>query len=200
MAGVARGDHFVVITPFAGIPTDDIGHNKHTLLHAEHEQACQFLKAGLINGDFLDDVYPPCYPYELAMWLLEICKRFDEVWIPLGIRHPDHVMLNHAARIVVPHSRDELEDLYDEGATAPRLAFYEELPYRENYPGLAHERLKLMHELYNLELLPKPLGHLPEKKDALQAYQSQITRKDGNYAEDLLEKLYAQERVWKVIP
>src|SRR6478609_7306329 len=48
-----------IVSPMAGVPTDSVGQAKHTTLRGEHEAACAVIGAKVVNGDWLDDVYPP---------------------------------------------------------------------------------------------------------------------------------------------
>lgn len=48
----------LIVTPFAAVPEDEAGEQKHTTLHAEHAAACAIIGAQHVNGPFLDDVYP----------------------------------------------------------------------------------------------------------------------------------------------
>ena len=95
------GDHimdnvdFTIASAFAGIPTDTLGYNKHTLLRKEHEGACNLIDARVINGDLLDDVYGKQDENTLTDWIKSVIINFDKVYIPLGIHHPDHIFLSN---------------------------------------------------------------------------------------------------------
>jgi hypothetical protein len=78
---------FTIASAFAGIPTDTLGYNKHTLLRKEHESACNLINAQIINGDLLDDVYGKQDERLLVDWISKIIINFDKIYIPLGI-HP----------------------------------------------------------------------------------------------------------------
>jgi hypothetical protein len=85
---------FTIAAAFAGIPTDEIGYKKHTKLRQEHDEACAMINAKTINGDLLDDVYGKQHENDLISWIKSIIVNFDNVYIPLGIYHPDHVFLS----------------------------------------------------------------------------------------------------------
>lgn len=127
------GDHLctapgaTVVSVFAGIPTDDIGHRKHTRLRDEHQVACALLGLRIVNGDFLDNVYPPTDDDALADWIGDQIDGADIVYAPLGIHHPDHIQV---ARVAAQLAH---------GDTRTWL-WYSELPYRTDYPELAAQR------------------------------------------------------------
>lgn len=139
-----QGKSVTIITPFGGIPEDDDGHNKYVVLHAEHRNACKILGAKLVNGDFLDDVYPGLNTVDLRNWLAEETAGFDLVLVPLGIHHPDHIAVRKAC--------DELE--------FKNMLYYSELPYATDYP---EETAKLIEGLKIYSL----------KEKAVRSYYSQ---------------------------
>ena len=54
---ILKNKNITIASAFAGVPTDDAGYKKHTLLRHEHEKACLLMNAKIINNDLLDDVY-----------------------------------------------------------------------------------------------------------------------------------------------
>jgi len=187
------GDHiidndsdFTIASAFAGIPKDWAGYRKHIRLRQEHDEACSMINAKAINGDLLDDVYGKQNKNDLINWIQSIIVNFDDVYIPLGIHHPDHVMLS--------------DILFDLMKDFDKTYFvYAELPYRVLYPNLHKKRLKYFKSTYKLENVN--INFTQHKIDAIKKYNSQIAHvNDPSYIdEDLIGKLIVEEKLWKVI-
>lgn len=162
-------NEFTVISPFAGIPEDDAGKKKHTLLRKEHESACKKLGLKIINGDYFDDVYPDRSLTLLQEWLFEATRYFETVIIPLGIHHPDHILVRK---------------IFDK--FAGNFWYYEELPYRVLYPHLYVEQVHKLGKNYQAQVF----NHQEAKIKAVECYQSQIV------GGKILEHLYVNEGIW----
>lgn len=117
-----------IITPMGGIPDDKIGREKYEILHKEHIEACVITGVNFINGPFLDDVYPRIDENLCRQWIKEQITHDDLVIIPLGIYHPDHVLIRRLC-----------DDLNIENKM-----YYSELPYATDYPGLNRDLSKNM--------------------------------------------------------
>lgn len=159
-----------ILSIFAGIPTDTAGMNKHTTLRKEHERACNVLGIHWINGDFLDDVYiPRPNIFELVAWLQKHLRWFDYTICPLGIHHPDHIIIRNLVRTYFK------ADLY-----------YGELPYRLLYPQITKDLINKYHP-YGKRIYEDITGL---KRKAIECYESQI-KSDHIMAELLVpEELY----------
>jgi LmbE family N-acetylglucosaminyl deacetylase len=176
---------FTIASAFAGIPTDDIGYKKHTLLRQEHDNACFMINAKIINGDLLDDVYGKQDENDLINWLKDIIKDFDNIYIPLGIYHQDHVLLS--------------ETLFNLMKDFNKTYFlYSELPYRVAHPELYKLRLEKFKLFYNLENVE--IKFTENKINAIKQYNSQVTlASNRSYIdEDLIGKLIVEEKLWKI--
>lgn len=177
------GDHiidnsnFTIASAFAGVPTDDIGYKKHTLLRKEHEDACNSVNARIINNDLLDDVYGKQDENLLTIWIESIINYFDNIYIPLGIHHPDHILLSDKLFKIM--------DMYDK-----QYFIYAELPYRILYPNLYEDRINKFLSKNKLEEVN--INFTKNKTDAINKYKSQI---DNN----LIEILIVQEKLWRVL-
>lgn len=180
------GDHLcslsdaVVVAPMAGIPADPAGKAKHETLRAEHAIAMSIIGATYINGPFLDDVYPPPDPIIFNAWLAAQLATATAVYVPVGIKHVDHLMVSNTAIACL---------LTNSWST---VRFYSEMPYRMRYADLARERLGFIGELLG-ELKPVPAvsGSRAVKKAALRAYASQTDRA-------LITELMVPEQIWEV--
>lgn len=162
----------VIVSPFAGIPTDAAGKKKHTTLRAEHLQACKLLGCDVINGDFFDDVYGKQDIQALLVWFTEVIKKvdkFDNLLIPLGIHHPDHILVRD---LIIEHF--------------PYHGYYWELPYRVLYPDLAAEMS--VRFARGCEMLTQE--DLPKKREATLLYRSQV-------GAHMHSQLFVVEGIWR---
>jgi LmbE family N-acetylglucosaminyl deacetylase len=179
-------DSFTIASAFAGIPTDEIGYKKHIKLRQEHDEACAMINAKVINGDLLDDVYGKQNEDILIDWIKSIIVNFDNVYIPLGIHHPDHVLLS--------------DTIFNLMKSFNKTYFlYAELPYRVAYPELHKKRLKLFESVHTLENIT--INFTKHKVEAIKKYNSQIAYVDDpSYIdEDLIGKLIVEEKLWKIL-
>lgn len=172
-------DEYLIVCPFAAIPTDDAGRAKYERLLAEHAAVVSSLRergidAAELNGPFLDDVYGAQNADQIAEWFLDELKNEEiaELWSPVGIYHPDHLL---AAYVTGKGLAKRL---------GTRWAAYEELPYRVLYPSDALLRLP-----EGCEMRGYDPSHLEAKKELCRMYESQI-------GPDLERDLYVFERLW----
>jgi len=168
---------FTIASAFSGVPTDIIGYKKHTLLRKEHQEACELIGAKIINNDLLDDVYGKQDEQLLFAWIKSTINNFNNIYIPLGIHHPDHIFLSDKLF--------EIMDLYNK-----KYFIYAELPYRILYPELYQERIDKFKSKGKLEEVT--IKFTKNKINAVEKYKSQI---DNN----LIEKLIIEEKLWKII-
>lgn len=157
-----------IISPFAGIPSDEHGKKKHTMLRQEHRNACIMAGVNYINGNFFDDVYGQQDAGQVTEWLRKQCLNFQKIYIPLGIHHPDHIFI-----------RDIFVNNLDFNG------FYEELPYRILYPKLASE----MAQKFTTGMRRKSCAHRAEKEKSVKMYKSQL-------APHLYPQLFVEEFLW----
>lgn len=157
-----------IISPFAGIPHEEIGKEKHTILRREHRAACSMAGVAYINGTFLDDVYGPQNREDVTVWLSGQIATFDKIIIPLGIHHPDHIFI-----------RDIFVEYFDFNG------YYEELPYRELYPELWSQIV----QEFTVGMTRTTQTHLKGKEEPVKMYQSQL-------AAHLYPQLFVLEGVW----
>ena len=177
---------FTIASAFAGIPTDEVGYKKHITLRQEHEKACGMIGAKIINGDLLDDVYGKQNEEDLNNWIKNIIGGYKNVYIPLGIYHPDHILLS--------------ETLFNYMKDFNKTYFiYAELPYRLAHPNLYKDRLDKFKSIHDLENVS--VNFTKHKINSIKNYNSQITlASNRSYIdEDLIGKLIVEETLWKVI-
>jgi LmbE family N-acetylglucosaminyl deacetylase len=169
-------EQVVIASVFAGVPSDPDGNKKHTTLLVEHIEACTVIGAQIVNADFLDDVYPRPPLSSVRDWIFNIADAADTVYIPLGIHHPDHILTTAVAL----HSPKILA----------KACFYEELPYRTDYPQLAAQRLTQLQEITG-PLEPVTAGGDHELKlKAVRRYASQTDQ-------DVINRVMVPEHVWQ---
>lgn len=190
---IDNNSNFTIASAFAGIPKDWAGYKKHIRLRKEHAEACAMIDCKVINGDLLDDVYGEQDKSLLISWIKENIIKHDveevsplNVFIPLGIHHPDHVLLSDCLFNIINHYNCT-------------FFIYAELPYRLAYPELYKSRLEKVNSIYNLENVL--INFTQHKIDAIKKYNSQIAHvHDPLYIdEDLIGKLIVEEKLWKII-
>jgi hypothetical protein len=180
---ILNNKNFTIASAFAGIPTDNAGYKKHTVLRGEHKEACNFINAKEVNGNLLDDVYGKQDKSLLVNWIEQTIRDHDtpevlnlNVFLPLGIHHPDHIFLSDC--------------LYEIIKKYNCIFFlYAELPYRVLYPELYEERLNKFKSKYKITQINTVSNN--KKLDAIKFYDSQID-------ENLIKKLLVEENLWRI--
>lgn len=164
---VAEHDNITIVSPFMGIPSDEEGKQKHMTLKAEHKAACDFLGAKHVDGEFLDDVYAETRDIrKLPKWL-ESClppEVFDDeefVIIPLGIHHPDHVL--------VRKMMDEILKKW----LIPKRFYYVEQPYGALYPPIKRRQMAFIRNHYE-DVYEVPIPSNRARMKAIAYYGSQL--------------------------
>lgn len=170
---IGNNNTYTILSPLAGIPQDPAGRKKHTTLRKEHKEACEFLGAQHIEGDFLDDVYPRPSLAELKKYLIQNCRGYDRIYIPLGIHHPDHILI----RDIIIEAKIQYTHIY------------EEMPYNDLYPQLVIDN--------QYAFIPNGAKgihteHDPIKEDVVGLYASQII------GGEILKHLYLKETIWEM--
>ena len=180
---ILNNKNFIIASAFAGIPNDDIGYKKHTVLRGEHKKACDFVSAKEINGNLLDDVYGKQDKNLLVAWIEQIIRDHDtsevlnlNVFVPLGIHHPDHIFLSDCLY--------EIMQKYN-----CTFFLYAELPYRVLYPALYEDRLNKFKSKYRITQIN--IISNDKKLDAINFYESQIQG-------DIVKDLIVEENLWRI--
>lgn len=168
-------DDVVIASVFAGIPTDYLGRRKHEKLREEHTRACAKIGASEVNAEFLDDVYQPSPPDAVEAWIWTHVHDADTVYIPVGIHHPDHLRVTEIAAGMLDDMR--------------RVFFYEELPYRVDYPELATQRV--IDVAVNGPLYGWQAESSPAKRAAVDCYASQIDS-------SVIGRVMVRENIWEL--
>lgn len=198
-----RGD-CDVLTVFSGIPMQDklltdydkscgfkTSKDAMVIRRQEDFEACALLNARPIHMKILDSQYLDNEQKNIASGIPDLHRledlikkgNYEFVVGPLGLRHPDHILLSNVLLDF------KLKNYY----------LYEDLPARVTHPELVWERLTTIGN-YNPvknEVYPKldfiGDGPIADKVRALWCYRSQMNRGDLNPY-----NLYVPERFWKV--
>ena len=180
---ILNNKNFTIASAFAGIPTDNTGYKKHTVLRGEHKKACDFVSAKEINGNLLDDVYGKQDETLLINWIEKTIRDCDisevlnlNVFVPLGIHHPDHIFLSDCLYEIIKKYNCT-------------FFLYSELPYRVLYPELYEDRLNKFKSKYKITQINTVSNN--KKLDAIKFYDSQID-------ENLIKKLLVEENLWRI--
>jgi len=171
--------NYTVASAFAGIPTDDTGFKKHSILRNEHSDACNSIGIKEINNDLLDDVYGLQDINILNQWIEKTIINFDNIFIPLGIHHPDHILLSD--QLI------KLIDKYDKN-----FYFYSELPYRLLFPEKYLNRSYEIRSKINCNYIQIDLNI--NKEFFIKKYKSQIGTNN-----EVVPYLMTHEEIWQVI-
>jgi hypothetical protein len=144
------------------------------------------INAKVINGDLLDDVYGKQNENDLIDWIKSIIVNFNNIYIPLGVHHPDHIFLSDTLLNLIKY--------FDK-----TYFLYAELPYRFSYPELYKIRLKQVELNNNLENINT--NFTKNKINIIKQYNSQIAYVNNTSIidEEVVKNLITEEKLWKVL-
>jgi LmbE family N-acetylglucosaminyl deacetylase len=192
---VAEGEHVKICTVYGGIPADEAGNVKHTVLHAEHIRACEAMGVQRIHANFFDDVYTPRPAFGTVSKVVhDMIGNASLVVVPVGIHHPDHQVV---AATADPRLWSMEDARYVERPWSQETWLYDELPYYVDYP---HEALTIDCDVEDCrapdsdparyERVKHAEGLLSAKKRICRMYASQVD-------ENVERRIYAPERLWR---
>lgn len=169
-----------IISPLMGIPADAIGQNKHKTLRKEHIAACKFLWVDTEMGNFLDDVYNDQYREGVYDWLDSFSfTKDDDIYIPMGIHHPDHVLISEIMFKIL------------QSKNIKHFYVYFELPYKVLYEDEAVNLFRALDAQYKI-IADNNFGYSDEKEKAINYYFSQIQN------DEIKEQLKSTEIIFEV--
>lgn len=172
---IEKESDFTIASVFAGIPSDDVGKKKHTILRNEHSIACLNLNVKEINHDLLDDVYGMQNIKDVDKFIINILNNFNEIYFPIGIYHADHMLLHERIMYQV--------QFYDKS-----FYLYTEHPYKLMFPEIYQKRINDL----NIKN-PQIIKCSKNKKFFVKEYKSQIgTNKE------VVKFLLTDEEIWKI--
>lgn len=153
---IQRFNDVTIMSVFSGIPNDPVGINKHTILRREHQEACEVLGVDWINLNFLDDVYMPRPSVsELIELLPKYFSYYDDILSPIGIHHPDHILLREAMEKLGVVNR-----------------WYKDLPYATLYPEIKRDLVDNHFKFKVIHPVSEAVAGL--KQQAVKCYASQL--------------------------
>lgn len=153
----------------------------------ENIRACTVLDVRDLDGPYGDSQYGDVTnEADLTSWVITILRSqpFDTVICPLGLNHPDHVVVANAARNA---SR----------GVGLRTVIYEELPSRVWYPEETIQRLNDIRRAgwevaaTDFGAANTPGNRLAAKRAAVECYRSQVN-------DEIRACLFVPERLWDV--
>lgn len=161
-------------------------HEAMTIRREEDSEALAILGANPKYLGCVDSQYPDASKKEYVLGCLKAYMEahgdeYEMVLAPLGLRHPDHVLVSWAANTVFGLGRTH--DFY----------MWEDLPHRVTHPEEVQERLELIRTMQDPMISFIGDGPIAEKIRALWCYRSQMARGDLNP-----HVLYVPERFWQV--
>lgn len=192
-----------VLTVFGGMPdppaitsydvNSGFRNSTEAIMARNHEddRAMHALQARAMRCAFFDNQYRDLDPGAPPISIVqsEIVQAITNavtgtgatrMYVPVGLAHPDHVLVSDAALIVARQS--------------PKLPtfVYEEIPSRVTQPEVVFDRLAEIRRLgFHARLDNVGIGPLDVKKQAIGCYQSQLWALDPHL-------LYVPERVWSL--
>lgn len=113
----------------------------------------------------------------------EMCSLF----LPLGLTHPDHIIVSDAALLAVHASNVE-------------SYVYMEMPYGQARPGRVRRRLRRIGRRFYMEPLAPFVGDVQKKAEAVNAYASQIETLQQGFGRYFNRVFTDPERYWRVRP
>jgi LmbE family N-acetylglucosaminyl deacetylase len=166
---VAEGQRVKIVTVFGGIPADEKGFKKHSVMHAEHKRVCEALGVEGYHCNYFDDVYQPRPPWKDVIGAIQaMVGRAEIVVAPVGIQHPDHRLV---ASAIDRWGRDD-------------VWFYDELPYYVQYPQESFAAW------WRYERIGHALDLIDRKWEIVSLYESQVGELERR-------TLLAPERCWR---
>lgn len=109
------------------------------------------------------------------------------VLFPLGVTHPDHILVSDAALLAVV-------------ATNVESYVYMDMPYGQARPGRVKRRLRRIGRQFNVDPLAPFVGDLEKKVEAVNAYASQIKTLQKGFGRHFSGVFTDPEKYWSVRP
>ncbi len=186
----------VVHTVFAGCPDDterltayDRQSGFVNTAEAVHERNIEDRQAAAVLGnqrrdyDWLDVQYgdrPEQDAGDIQRMIAGLLRTADDVFVPLGLAHPDHTLVGHCARLA--------------GHQVARPFYvYEELPYRVLDPDGAVDARRALDVEWHVLPAELPAGDIRKKETAVGFYRSQTWNLN-------VHSCLVPERFWKLVP
>ena len=109
------------------------------------------------------------------------------VFVPLGLTHPDHIIVSDVALLAVLASNLE-------------SYVYMEMPYGQARPGRVRRRLRRIGRQFKIDPLEPFVGDLQKKAEAVNAYSSQVEALQQGFGRYFNRVFTDPEKYWRVRP
>jgi LmbE family N-acetylglucosaminyl deacetylase len=109
------------------------------------------------------------------------------VFVPLGITHPDHIIVSDAALLAL-HASDV------------EAYVYMDMPYGQARPGQVRRRLRHIGRTFDIDPLGLFVGDLQTKAEAVNAYSSQVAALQQGFGRHFKRLFIDPEKYWRVRP
>jgi LmbE family N-acetylglucosaminyl deacetylase len=107
------------------------------------------------------------------------------VFIPLGVTHPDHIIVSDAA-------------LHAVGVANLEAYVYMDMPYGQARPGQVRRRLRHIGRKFEVDPLAPFVGDLQTKAEAVNAYSSQVKALQQGFGRSFNQVFIDPEKYWRV--
>jgi LmbE family N-acetylglucosaminyl deacetylase len=191
LAGFPPGDHAGWSCQTTGLP---VAKDANAMRREEDECASRTLGARTAWIDLPAQEYGPAdSPAErvrrIEEAMIEAVATTDAqtVFIPLGVSHPDHVIVSEAALLAVLGSNLE-------------CYLYMDMPYGQARPGRVRRRLRQIGRKGAIEPLVQFRGDLEAKAEAVRAYSSQVAELQRGFGRHFDAVFTDPEKYWRVQP
>lgn len=193
---IAAHEDVTVATVFAGMhpsPTLLTAYDKATgfgssqeamnTRRTEDDRAMSVLNAKAERAPFLDGQYGiEQSRKEIFDWIRDLSEIPDQILLPLGLKHPDHIVVGAEARAATKWHNS--------------VWMYEELPYRVQFPeNVAAEMRTMRRDGWEMELgspwPTPPTSMLHLKVAAMECYRSQVSPEMVRWSQ-------VPERIWSL--
>jgi LmbE family N-acetylglucosaminyl deacetylase len=191
LAGFPPGAHAGWSAQTTGLP---VAEDANSMRRDEDQRATNALGARTEWIDFPAQEYGPnSSPSERILSIQQsiaaavATSESDSIFLPLGLTHPDHIVVSDAALLAVHSAK---VDSY----------VYMEMPYGQARPGRVRSRLRRIAREFNIEPLTPFVGDVQKKAEAVNAYSSQIETLQKGFGRHFGRVFTDPERYWRLRP
>lgn len=190
LAGFPPGVHTGWSARTTGLP---VAKDANLKRRSEDQSAARALGARTAWVDIPAQEYGPAFPTDRLLRISQsivaavTTGEFPSVFIPLGVTHPDHIIVSDAALRAVLDSKSE-------------SYVYMDMPYGQASPRRVRRRLRRIGREFEIEPLA-PFAVDPETKaEAVNAYSSQVEELRRGFGRHFSRVFSDPERYWRIRP
>jgi LmbE family N-acetylglucosaminyl deacetylase len=191
LAGFPAGAHSGWSGRTTGLPTAEDANLKR---REEDQNATRTLGAQAIWIDIQAQEYgPAAFPSERLQSIYEAIEsavattQARSIFVPLGVTHPDHIIVSDAALLAMANSNLE-------------LYAYMDMPYGQARPGQVRRRVRHIGRTFQVDRLAPFTGDLQTKAEAVNAYASQVEALRQGFGKSFSRVFTDPERYWRLRP